>query len=50
MAELKDCQQKKTKGKLQLHSLLAFMEHTFTFLKVHNLNVLMQGPYCMTYF
>ena len=50
MVELKDCQQEKTKGKLQLHSLLIFMEHTFTLLKAHNLNVLIQGPYCMTYF
>ena len=44
MVELKDCQQEKTKGKLQFHSLLTFMEHTLTFLKVHNLKVLMQGP------
>ena len=39
MGELKDLQQQVMEGRLQFHSHLTLMEHTFTSLKVHNLKV-----------
>ena len=48
--ELKDHQQEETEGKLQLHSRLMLMEHTFSLLKVCILKVHMQKTYCIKYF
>ena len=39
MAELKHRQQQETEGKLQFHSHLMLMEHTFASLKVCNFKV-----------
>ena len=47
MVELKDCQQYENEGRLQLHSSLTLMEHTFTSLKVHNQKICMQRTYCI---